>query len=149
MVDLGWGGQILDQGNVCRHLGYLIGVDISSSQSLNWISGTILDKFMYWKSQAWPFSTRLKVVQAIMISYFLPLLPWTKKSLDHLALSLKIYTMEERNKTWYELDITEQYLYPKWLGGVALLNLEDHMVARRFNLFKGMCIGSQPWAKNN
>ena len=88
LVDLGWGGQILDQGNVCRHLGYPIGVDISSSQSLNWISGTILDKFMYWKSQAWSFSTRLKVVQVIMIpmiSYFFPLLPWTKKSIDHLA----------------------------------------------------------------
>ena len=47
-----------------------------------------------------------------MISYFLPLLPWTKKSLDHLARSLK-YTMEETNKPWYELGIMEQYLYPK------------------------------------
>ena len=35
---------------------------------------------------------------------------------------------------------------PKRLG-VALLNLEDHMVARRFNLLKGMCIGTQPWAE--
>jgi hypothetical protein len=54
---------------------------------------------MYWKSQAWPFSTRLKVVQAIMIpmiSYFLPLLPWTKKSLDHLARSLK-YTLWKKD----------------------------------------------------
>ena len=47
LVDLGWCGQILDEGNVCRHLGYPIGVDISPSQGLNWISGTILDKFMY------------------------------------------------------------------------------------------------------
>ena len=37
----------------------------------------------------------------------------------------------------------------KRLGGVALLNLEDHMVAQRFNLLKGMCIGTQPWAKKN
>ena len=28
-----------------------------------------------------------------------------------------------------------------------LLNLEDHIVALRFNLLKGMCIGTQPWAK--
>ena len=76
MVDIGWDGQIFHQGNVCQHLGYPI-VDVSSSQSLNWMSSTILDNFMYRKSQAWPFSTRLKVVQAIMIpmiSYFLPLL---------------------------------------------------------------------------
>ena len=83
----------IDQGNVCWHLGYPIGVDISSSQSLNWISSTILNKFMYCKSQAWPFNIRLKVVQAIMIpmiSCFLPLLlPWTKKSLDQIGHSLQ------------------------------------------------------------
>ena len=73
------------------HLG-IIGVNILQSKSLNWMSGTTLDNLMYWKSQAWSFGTRLKVVQAIVIpkfSYFLPLLPWTKKSLDHLACSLK------------------------------------------------------------
>ena len=87
LVDLGWCGQILDQGNVCLHLGYPIGVDISSSQSLNWISGTILDKVMYWKSQAWSFSTRLKVVQAIMIpviSLSTVTMAKNKKSLESL-----------------------------------------------------------------
>ena len=43
----------------------------------------------------------------------------------------------------------EQYMYPKRLGRATLLNLEDHMVAQRFNLLKGMCIGTQPWAKKN
>ena len=42
----------------------------------------------------------------------------------------------------------EQYMYPKTVRGrTALLNLEDAMVARRFNLLKGMCIGTQPCAK--
>ena len=94
LVDVGWCGQILDEGNMYRHLDFPIDVDISPSQSLNWISDTILDKYMYWMSQAWSFGTHLKVVQAIMvpmISYFLPLLPWTKKSLDHLACSLNIH----------------------------------------------------------
>ena len=95
LVNLGWSGRILDKGKICRHLGYPIGVDISPNQSLTWISRTISDKFIYWKSQGWPFATRLKVVQPIMIpmiSYFLPLLPWTKKSLDHLARALR-YTL--------------------------------------------------------
>ena len=30
--------------------------------------------------------------------------------------------------------------------GVTLLNLEDHIVTRRFNLLKGICVGTQPWA---
>ena len=100
LVDIGWCGQLLEQGNVCQYLGlgYPIRIDISLSQSLNCISSTTLDKFMNWTSQAWLFCTRLKVVQAIMIpmiSSFLPLLPWTKKSLYHLPRSQK-YT--SRNK---------------------------------------------------
>ena len=150
LVDLGWSGQILDRGKVCRHLGYPIGVDILPSQSLNWISGTLLDKFIYWKSQAWPFATRLKVVQAIMIpmiSYFLPLLPWTKKSLDHLARALKYTLWKKESRLGISWISWSHICTPKRLGGAALLNLEDHMIARRFSLLKGMCLGSQPWGE--
>ena len=55
--------------------------------------------------------------------------------------------MEERIRNWYELGIMEQYLYPKIVRGAALLNLEYHMVAQRFNLLKGMYIGTQPWVE--
>ena len=150
LVDLGWCGRILDQGKICRHLGYPIGVDISPSQSLNWISGTISDKFIYWKSQAWPFATRLKVVQAIMIpmiSYFLPLLPWTKKSLDQLAQALKYTLWNKEFKIGINWVSWTHICTLKHLGGASLLNLEDHMVARRFSLLKGMCSGFQPWAE--
>ena len=133
---------------MCRHLGYPVRVDISLSKSLNWISGTILDKFMYWKSQAWSFSTRLKVVQAIMIpiiSYFLPLLPllhWTKKSLYQLARSLTLWKKDYMSWVSWNNICT-----PKRLREVALLNFEDRMVARIFNLLKGMCIGTQHWVE--
>ena len=60
LVDLGLCWQILDQENMCQHLRYPIGVDISPSQSLNWISRTILDKFMYWKYEAWSFGLLIK-----------------------------------------------------------------------------------------
>ena len=36
---------------------------------------------------------------------------------------------------------------PKHLGGAGLLNLEDHLVARRFSLLKEMCSCSQPWVE--
>ena len=39
------------------------------------------------------------------------------------------------------------YMYPKMLGGTTLLNLEDHMVARGFNLLRGMCICTEPWVE--
>ena len=150
LVNLGWSGRILDKGKICRHLGYPIGVDISPNQSLTWISGTISDKFIYWKSQAWPFATRLKVVQAIMIpmiSYFLPLLPWTKKSLDHLARALRYTLWKKESNIGISWVSWLHICTPKHLGGAGLLNLEDHLVARRFSLLKEMCSGSQPWAE--
>ena len=39
------------------------------------VSKRLEDKFMYWRSQFWPFHVRLKVVQSIMVSmvsYYLP-----------------------------------------------------------------------------
>ena len=107
---------------------------------------------MYWKSQAWPFSTYLKVVQAIMIpmiSYFLPLLPWTMKSLNQLARSLKyILWLKESNfgMSWVPWN---NICTPEWLGGVALQNLDDHLMVRRFNLLKDMCIDTPTLRKNN
>ena len=46
LVDLWWSGQIVDKRKICCHLGYPIGIDVSPSKSLNWISGTIFYKFI-------------------------------------------------------------------------------------------------------
>ena len=56
---------------------------------------------MYWKSQAWPFSTSLNVVKATMIpmvSCFLPLLPWSNESRDQLTRSLKYTLWKKESK---------------------------------------------------
>ena len=45
--------------------------------------------------------------------------------------------MEERVKNWHELlGFMEQYMYPKCLGLAALINLEDHIMTRRFKILK-------------
>ena len=67
--DFGWDGNILDQGEVSRDLAYPIGVDIPPSQSLIWISSTILDKFEYLKFQAWHFATWLNTAHAIVFCH--------------------------------------------------------------------------------
>ena len=73
---------VVNRGEICFHLGYPIGVDASNVKLVDWASRQFEDKFKYYKSQMWPFHVRLKVVQPIMIpilSYYLPLLPWSKK----------------------------------------------------------------------
>ena len=63
LVDLRKRGQILNQGNVCQHLGlpYWCWYLTVSKFELDNIGTEFLDKFMYWKLRAWSFSTNLKV----------------------------------------------------------------------------------------
>ena len=148
--ELGWTGMVLEKGMICRHLGYPIGNDISSDKLVGWIQRRIHEKFMYWKSQTWPFHVRLKVVQAIMIpmvSYFLPLLPWSKKHIDKLSATMRFLLWKRKEKVGRSWMAWEHICTPKRLGGVALLNLYDHMVARRFTLLKAMFLGDEPWTE--
>ena len=80
ILELGWSGKIVNRGEIFRHLGYPIGVEVSHVKLADWVSRKIENKFIYWKSQSWPFHIRFKVVQSItipMVSYYLPLLPWS------------------------------------------------------------------------
>ena len=55
-------------------------------------------KFMYWKSQSWPFHVRLKVVQCIMepmILYYLPLFAMDKEGFAFYLATSSIFGVEE------------------------------------------------------
>ena len=63
---LGWQGSVVKKGSIFRHLGYPVGMNITNGQLIEWMSSKLGDKFMYWKSQSWPFHVCLKVVQCII-----------------------------------------------------------------------------------
>ncbi|MCO5549418.1 hypothetical protein L7F22_024322 [Adiantum nelumboides] len=149
LLAFGWQGCVVPRGTIVQHLGYPIGVDVSNKQLLEWISGHIGDKFMYWKSQAWPFHIRLKVAQIFilaMLSYFLPLLPWSKKALTALTHPIRFMLWKKKGKlpglTWVSW---KHITCPKRLGGAALFDVWIHLLARRWSLLQAMCIDSQPW----
>ena len=48
-----------------------LNVDVANVQLIDWIGSKLKDKFIYWKSQLWPFHVRLKLVQCILISMLL------------------------------------------------------------------------------
>ena len=65
--------------------------EVSHVKHIEWVSKRLEDTFMYWRSQFWPFHVRLKVIQSIMIyvvSYYLPLLPWSKRALEMVSHSM-------------------------------------------------------------
>ena len=145
---LGWRGSMITRGSIYRHLGYPLGIDVTNVQLLDWIGSKLKDKFMYWKSQLWPFHVRLKVVQCILIPmllYFLPLLPWSKKALQDMLQPIRFMLWrkgEMMGVTWISWD---HLATPKRLGGAAILNLEKHLMARRFALLRDICQQDQPW----
>ena len=148
LQSLGWQGSVIHRGSIFRHLGYPLGVDVTNAQLLEWIGSKLRDKFMYWKSQSWPFHVRLKVVQCIMIPmilYFLPLLPWTKKALQAMLQPLRFMLWRKKDRRGVAWVSWEHLATPKRLGGVTILNLDMHLMARRFSLLRDMCRQDQPW----
>ena len=88
-------------GMICHHHGYSIGVEVSHVKLIEWVSKRLEDKFMYWRSQFCPFHVRLKVVQLIMVSmvsYYLPLLPWSKKAVEMLSQSMRMLLWKRKDK---------------------------------------------------
>ena len=113
-------------------------MNVTNGQLIEWMSSKLRDKFMYWKSQSWPFHVRLKVVQCIMepmILYYLPLLPWTKKALHSILQPLRYLLWKKRDKMGITWVAWNHLATPKRLGGTGILNLSKHMMARR-NVFK-------------
>ena len=101
VLGLGWPGRIIHRGMICRHFEYPIGVDVSHVKLIEWVSKRLEDKFMYWRSQFWPFHVRLKVVPSVMVSmvsYYLPLLPWSKKDLEMLSQSMRMLLWKRKDK---------------------------------------------------
>ena len=150
VLGLGWSGRIVHRGMICRHLGYPIGVDVSHVKLIEWVSKRLEDKFMYWRSQFWPFHVRLKVVQSIMVSmvsYYLPLLPWSKKALEMLSQSMRMLLWKRKGKSALSWLAWDHVCTPKRLGGASILNLYEHMVARRFTFIRFMFEGVQPWTE--
>ena len=71
--------------------------------------------------------------------YFLPLFPWIKKALQDVLQPLRCTLWQKKNRrgiTWVSWD---HVATSKQLGGVAILNLDVHLMARQFSLLRDMC----------
>ena len=123
---------------ICCHLGYPFGVEVSHVKLIEWVSKRLEDKFMYWRSQFWPFHVRLKVVQSIMISvvsYYLPLLTWSKKALEMVSHSMRMLVCKRKGKSALLWLAWDHVCTLKRHGGASILSLYEHMVARRLLSF--------------
>ena len=80
-----------------------------------------------------------------MISYYLPLLPWSKKAVEKVTQSMRSLLWKKKGKDGISWLAWDHICTPKRLGGATLLNVYDHMVAERFSLLIAMFANTQPW----
>ena len=129
---------MVKKGSIFRHLAYPLGMNVTNGQWIEWMSSKFRDKFMYWKSQSWPFHVRLKVVQFIME-------PMDREGFAFYLATCSIFVVEEEGLDRNHLGCVESSRNPKALGGTGILNLSKHMTAHTFSLLQDMCSKSQPW----
>ena len=96
------------------------------------------------------FHVQLKVVQSIVVPvvlYYLPLLPWSKKTLEMVWHSIWILLWKRKRKivTWWLA--WNHFCTPKPIDGALILNLYDHTVAHRFTFIQFMFEDVQPCTK--
>ena len=83
-----------------------------------------------------------------MLSYYLPLLPWSNKAIEKVTQLTRLFLWKKRgrnNSSWVAL----HYCMPKRFGGAALLNVFEHTIARKVSMLKFMIEGVQPWTKTH
>ena len=120
-------------------------MNVMNGQLIEWMSSVmntcskLRDKFMYWKSQSWPFHVCLKVVQCIMEPMILYYLPFV------LFCNLFDICCGRRGIRWESHGLCGIIQQHQALGGARILDLSMHMMDRRISLLQDMGSDSQPW----
>ena len=114
-----------------------VGVYAVNVKQIDWISCKLKDKFMYWKSQLWPFHVQLKEVHFIMMAMILYILPCN--CCNHFGSCCGV-----RGKWRLHGFHGIPWLLPNNQVVLEYRNWK-HVMARTFALSRDMCQQYQPW----
>lgn len=125
-----WQGKRLTTGHGFRRLGYPIGVNVSHKMLINWVIERVKGKILYWKSDEWPMHVRLRIIQSIIIPYFLyylPLLGWRDCHLQILNSLLRQFLWNKTHKKSMVLISWDTICQPHAWGGMGITHVATHM----------------------
>ena len=98
----------------------------------------------------WPLHVRLLIVQSIIMAYvqfYLPLLHWSFKHLaSYTSQAMEIFWKTKSHKKALRLLPMQSVCSPKTHGGLNILNLQFHMLARKSTMISDFFQQKQPWA---
>ncbi|KAH7445380.1 hypothetical protein KP509_01G005800 [Ceratopteris richardii] len=140
---LPWQGPKIDRGMVFQHLGYQLGVNISTDKKLQWVFRKIKCKMELWHSSQWPLHVRIRIVQAFLhpnVMHYLLLLDWKKCHLHAIDCLVKSFLWDRKHNRALVTSAWDFVCQPKAKGGLGILHLHSHTMAR-WTAFL-MCINS-------
>ncbi|KAH7430447.1 hypothetical protein KP509_09G099500 [Ceratopteris richardii] len=117
-----------------RHLGYPLGVNVSAKDKIEWILRKIKCKMDKWYAPQWPLHARIRIVQAFLqpyIMYYLLLLDWRKSHIRIFDNLLENFLWSKKHNLAFILSAWEYVCQPKSSGGLGILHLHSHLMARR------------------
>ena len=146
---LNWHGKRVEKGNIFCYLGYPLGVDVSNKQQIEWVMNRVRKKVDYWKADEWPLHVCLRIVQAILLPYFiyyLPLLDWRASHITKInSLLISFLWGHSNGKRSFPLISWDTVSQPKVAGGLGILDIHCHIIARRATFLKHMYDARMPW----
>ncbi|KAH7291811.1 hypothetical protein KP509_29G036300 [Ceratopteris richardii] len=126
---LEWEGPKIEKATIFRHLGYPLGVNVPAKDKIEWVLCKIK-----WSALQWPLHARIRIVQAFLqpyIMYYLVLLDWKKSHLRIFDSLLKNFLWNKKHNRALVLSAWEYIYQPKYAGGLGILHLHSHLMARR------------------
>ena len=129
----GWTGDIINRGNIIRHLGMPIGEGTTNKQSFDWVLERIQKKMKRWEFILTPFHCRARLINTFLIpliTFASPLLQLSQKNWNSFQKPIKEFLW--RNKLtggkpwqWGKSAVAK----PKAQGGLGILDPVDHSMA--------------------
>ncbi|KAH7277312.1 hypothetical protein KP509_39G044900 [Ceratopteris richardii] len=119
---------------VFKYLGYLLGVNVSTKQKIQWVFHRIKCKLELWHSSQWPLHARIRTVQAFLqpyVMYYLLLLDWKRCHLHAIDCLVKSFLWDKKLNCALVISAWDFVCQPKDKGGLGVLDLCSHTMARR------------------
>ncbi|KAH7422440.1 hypothetical protein KP509_12G008400 [Ceratopteris richardii] len=134
-----WQGHKIECDIIFRHLGYPLGVNVSTKDQIQWVLCRIKSKLNSWHVAQWPLHIIIRIVQSFLqpyVMYYILLLDWKK---CHLYAFDSLHKNFLWNKTHNRALVSSYWDFicePKIKGGLGILQLHSHMMARRTAQFQ-------------
>ncbi|MCO5547390.1 hypothetical protein L7F22_000839 [Adiantum nelumboides] len=146
-----WPGEIVKPDQIVRHLGYPLAWSVHNAILLDWVENKLRSKLHYWKLSTWSLHVRLRIVQSILVAYvqfFLPMLHWPPRRLRTLMSRILEHSWSTTSwKKGLRLLPMDKLCTPKRCGGLNILHLGSHVMARKATLLLVLVEQRQPWTQ--